>query len=201
MNTNPNINTDYIGIYKNSFPEGFCNHLIEQFSVCEEKTLILNRKVSENSPSHKKSDSYIFLESVLLPDYNGIKCNQIIHDALRAGYDDYSSVFSTLGSSGNLTCSAFKMQRSIPGEGYHVFHQEQCNLEPGRAITYMFYLNSLEDGEGGETEFLIQRKRIKPEANTLLLWPAGYTHPHRGNTVLGDTYKYILTGWLYYHKN
>ena len=54
------------------------------------------------------------------------------------------------------------------------------------------YLNVVE--EGGETEFLSQKKRYNPVAYTALLWPGSWTHQHRGNPPLsGD--KYILTGW------
>ena len=51
------------------------------------------------------------------------------------------------------------------------------------------------DGEA-ETEFLYQKRRIKPETGTLLIWPAGMTHVHRGNTVFTKD-KYILTGWYF----
>ena len=57
----------------------------------------------------------------------------------------------------------------------------------------MIYLNTIE--EGGETEFLYLKKREKPVEGKLLIFPAGFTHTHRGNPPLkGD--KYILTSWL-----
>jgi hypothetical protein len=57
----------------------------------------------------------------------------------------------------------------------------------------MIYLNDMPDGEA-ETEFFHQRRRIKPTAGTVVIWPAGFTHTHKGNTVLTQD-KYILTGW------
>ena len=57
----------------------------------------------------------------------------------------------------------------------------------------MIYLNDVPDGEG-ETEFLYQRRRIKPTKGTVVIFPAGYTHVHKGNTMF-TTDKYILTGW------
>ena len=45
----------------------------------------------------------------------------------------------------------------------------------------MLYLNTLTDEQNGETEFLHQEKRIQPKENTMLIWPAGFTHTHRGN--------------------
>jgi len=62
-------------------------------------------------------------------------------------------------------------------------------------MAFMVYLNDIK--EGGETEFLYQKCRFKPKRNTLLLWPSGFTHTHRGNPpISGD--KYIITGWIEY---
>jgi hypothetical protein len=57
----------------------------------------------------------------------------------------------------------------------------------------MAYLNDVE--EGGETEFLYQKKRVKPVKNRVVVWPAGFTHTHRGNPPLSNA-KYIITGWV-----
>jgi len=48
------------------------------------------------------------------------------------------------------------------------------------------------------TEFLYQQQRFRPTENQMILWPAAYTHAHRGNTVFGDQSKYVVTGWFYY---
>jgi hypothetical protein len=92
---------------------------------------------------------------------------------------------------------SFKLQKTSAGDGsgYHVWHSEYA---PGqyddRFAAWILYLNDVE--EGGETEFLYQSKRIQPRQGDLAVWPAYYTHAHRGNPPLrGD--KYILTGWLH----
>lgn len=61
----------------------------------------------------------------------------------------------------------------------------------------MVYLN--DDYEGGETEFLYQKKRINPKRGRLIIWPSGFTHTHRGGLVLKGT-KYIITGWFHLGK-
>ena len=58
----------------------------------------------------------------------------------------------------------------------------------------MVYLN--DDYEGGETEFLYYKNRIKGKKGSLLIWPAGMTHVHRGGLVLSGN-KYIITGWFH----
>ena len=92
-----------------------------------------------------------------------------------------------------------KMQRTPPGGGYHVWHGEQGGGDhAARVLVYMLYLNTLEPHEAGETEFLYQQQRFRPTENQIILWPASFTHTHRGNTVFGERSKYVVTGWFYY---
>ena len=62
-----------------------------------------------------------------------------------------------------------------------------------RFLAFLVYLNDVE--EGGETEFRFQKRRIKPTAGTVVLFPAAMTHVHKGNMVMGEDNKYIVTGW------
>ena len=64
-----------------------------------------------------------------------------------------------------------------------------CN----RHLVFMTYLNDVNNG--GETEFLNQRIKFKPQKGLTLVWPADWTHSHRGLVSLTET-KYITTGWL-----
>jgi hypothetical protein len=93
--------------------------------------------------------------------------------------------------------SCLKLQRTLPMGGYHVWHYENGDLPKHfpRELVWMVYLNDMPEGEG-ETEFLYQKKRIRPTQGTVVFWPAGMTHPHRGLTVYSQP-KYILTGWYF----
>ena len=84
-------------------------------------------------------------------------------------------------------------QKTLQGQGYHVWHFENSSYQNSRrSVVWTVYLNDVE--EGGETEFLYQSVRIKPKRGTVVIWPAHFTHIHRGNPPLsGD--KYIATGW------
>ena len=56
----------------------------------------------------------------------------------------------------------------------------------------MTYLNDVEDGG---TEFLNQKCEVKARKNLTLIWPADWTHTHRG--VISQTKeKTIITGWI-----
>ena len=204
---------EFVGFYHELFPAGYCQHLINEFNRLEESGVGSNRQRGEGAHKHVKDDYQI---GINLRSHNlelfkwtethddGIErqfekdaCD-LFFDGLQRCYDEYSSKYSILRDNGNIRASIMKMQRTGPGGGYHVWHGEQGpGPQANRCVVYMVYLNTLER-DGGETEFLYQRARIAPQENLMLLWPASYTHAHRGNPVLGEQSKYIVTGWFYY---
>ena len=191
---------DFIKLYHGVYPDGYCEHLIAEFERLTQSGAGTNRQNGEGAARHVKDDMQLGLNM-------GVHTAALFEDApvenmffkgLQACYDDYTAQFSVL-SQGRIHGTAMKMQRTDPGGGYHVWHGEQGNGNHAeRVLVYMLYLNSLGENDGGETEFLYQRRRISPEGNTMVLWPAAFTHAHRGNTVLGSQSKYIVTGWFYY---
>ena len=60
-------------------------------------------------------------------------------------------------------------------------------------LVYMLYLNTVTDGGG--TEFIHQKIITNAEKGKLVIWPADFTHLHRG-IVSPTEIKYIATGWL-----
>ncbi len=92
----------------------------------------------------------------------------------------------------------FNIQMYKPNEGYFSWHTERGSAIPPvstRHLVFMTYLNDVSDA--GETEFYYQKLKVKPEKGLTLLWPADWTHTHRGITSPTET-KYIVTGWLNY---
>ena len=191
---------DFIGIYKGVYPEGYCQHLIKEFERLMESGAGSNRQKAEGSPKHRKNDMQLGLNFGVhcASAFNGHSAEGMFFDGLQQCYEDYTEQFSVL-KDGKIHGTAMKMQRTSPGGGYHVWHGEQGNgAHAERVLVYMLYLNDLGEVDGGETEFLYQRTRIRPQENTMVVWPAAFTHAHRGNTVLGEQSKYIVTGWFYY---
>jgi hypothetical protein len=76
--------------------------------------------------------------------------------------------------------------------GYKKIHYECVDQRTvKRKLVYMVYLNDIEKGG---TIFPRQNTEIKAEKGSLIIWPADFTHPHKG--VVTDVEKYICTGWL-----
>ena len=88
-----------------------------------------------------------------------------------------------------------KIQKYQPGEGFYGWHCERTSSDPNysrRHLVFMTYLNDVLDQ--GETEFFYQQLKIQPRKGMTLIWPADWTHTHRGVTSPSQT-KYIATGW------
>ena len=94
-----------------------------------------------------------------------------------------------------MNCNEFIIKKYLKDDHYQKWHCERSNLKTSdRAFAWMIYLNTVNNG--GETDFYYYNKSIKPKEGLTLIWPADWTHLHRGNTVI-DT-KYIITGMFKY---
>ena len=188
---------NFIGMYQDVYPDGFCNHLINEFERLLESGVCNNRQTAENTTKTRKEDFHYFmnLKSNPMSPFNDTCVNQIFLTGLQNCFDNYVDEFDILKDY-NLRCTTLKMQKTEPGAGYHVWHAEQgSDSDASRCLVYSAYLNTIE--EAGETEFLYQRLRVAPKENTVIIWPAAFTHTHRGNVVHGNKSKYIITGWFY----
>jgi len=88
----------------------------------------------------------------------------------------------------------YGVQRTNPGEHYHWHIDGGSHDFSHRQLVAIWYLNDVA-GPGGETEFLFQDIKVKPELGKLILFPPFWTHEHRGVTLeLGV--KYIATTWV-----
>jgi hypothetical protein len=95
---------------------------------------------------------------------------------------------------GRFKDMGYAIQRTQPGEHYHWHIDGGSHDFSQRQLVALWYLNTVQ-GPGGETEFLFQNIKIKPEQGKLLLFPPFWTHEHRG-VVLQRGIKYIATTWV-----
>lgn len=84
-----------------------------------------------------------------------------------------------------------QIQKTDVGGFYRWHHDAVGN----RAFTYIVYLNEVEEGCGGTTDFS-NGKCVIPKTGKILIFPANITYLHRGK-LLEKGIKYILTGFLY----
>jgi len=191
MEMNVTINK-FVGVFENAFSKEYCENLIKDYDTAIKAGYGRTRQEVEPFSKIEKADTQLCnqLNNIQIPITNIAAFAEVFWGKC---YPIYEKEFAVLKDSGSHRSYSFKMQKTNLREGYHVWHYESCNREIScRLLTWMLYLNDVE--EGGETEFLYQSMRVKPKQGTLLIWPAAFTHTHRGNPPLSNE-KYIVTGW------
>jgi hypothetical protein len=181
--------TDFITIYENALTTEYCEKWIEYINYLRNEGLVLQEKDKLHLRDHEtinfSNDDYFDLNSA-------DKLSREFLPSIKECVDNYLEDYSLLGES-NFLLYDVKAKRIPIGGGFHQWHYENASFcTATRRFVVQAYLNTIE--EGGETEFLYQNRRIKAVQGTVVIWPAGFTHVHRGNPPIGQD-KYILTTW------
>tara|TARA_R100001086_G_C11690326_1_gene218363 strand:- start:1 stop:576 length:576 start_codon:yes stop_codon:yes gene_type:complete len=186
--------SDFIGVFENALTKEYCKTVIDHFNNIQ----TIHRLDNENVSPLEKDNQVYFLRKET--DKTIINSNDFILagfiEQLGKCFNEYKKKFSILtdGTKPYDLNNDIKIQKTLPGQGYHIWHCEAADLLSSRRLLLVFmYLNTCK--EGGETEFLYQHKRIKPKAGTIVIAPAAWTHTHRGNPPLSGE-KYMINGWL-----
>ncbi|MCA9546643.1 MAG: 2OG-Fe(II) oxygenase [Myxococcales bacterium] len=188
----------FVGIERGAYSAEFCQAAIAYYEMMAAAGFAFDRAVIDNASKVTKDDRAVFCTSTVREALS-IRApmdlfNEFNQQFWETHYPAYIAEYGILQDVSSQAAPAFKIQKTRVGGGYHVWHFEDGARQfAPRMLAWSVYLNDV--AEGGETEFLYQHKRYRPEAGTLLIWPAGFTHTHRGNPPLSND-KYIITGWV-----
>tara|TARA_B100001057_G_scaffold129948_1_gene129006 strand:- start:2430 stop:3176 length:747 start_codon:yes stop_codon:yes gene_type:complete len=139
-----------------------------------------------------RKDTQLFLETH--DKSMALALTKMVGDGFQLYTKEYAGM---VDSADPLSSWTYKVQKTPPGGGYHVWHCENASfLYRDRVCTWMIYLNDIPIENGGATDFLHQNRSFQPTKGTIIFWPAAYTHMHRGAFLTGDIDKYIATGWF-----
>jgi len=182
---------DCIEVYDDVFTPEECKNFIHNIDEMTEKSIMTNEKNIEG----KRTIDADHITTNLSVDYNLKAWNSIgmeFLDGIKKPLDHYLNEYSILLQEQYLFYD-IKVKKIPEGGGFHRWHHENGTvISCTRSIVVQLYLN--DEFDGGETEFLYVSKRIHAKAGRLIIFPAGYTHTHRGNPPMGNS-KYILTTW------
>ena len=168
-------------------PHEICDKLIEEFEnrsfgetkyagTCGGK---IQEKIKKSTDAITDIEDTAFYKNELIP----------IAQAYANHYGDSLTRFSWPWG----VVEPYNIQKYEPGEGFYGYHYESSGpSSSNRILVFMTYLN---DVENAGTEFLYQKIKTSSIKGLTLIWPAGFTHTHRGVVSQSET-KYIATGWL-----
>ena len=179
--------SDLIRRYRGAFSSDDCKKIIRYIDNFENKNILIHDENNLHKVDHKTiniSHNYDF------PAYSQL--TSIIMPKIKPCVDEYLQAFSILQGYKWLLYD-LKVKKIPVGGGFHSWHFENGSIPYSqRKFVVQLYLN--DNFEGGETEFLYQNRRELAKEGDVIIFPAGYTHTHRGNPPIGGA-KYIVTSW------
>ena len=107
----------------------------------------------------------------------------------------YTSKEMSNGFFDDVKDEGYFVQEFRPGEYYHWHTDDHSKGNIPRNFTMLLYLNTLEEDQGGCTEFWVGKK-VRPKQGKLLIFPSGWTYIHRGAPVKNGGVKYVCGTWM-----
>jgi len=167
-----------------------CDDIISYFNLAEKTKGHVNTPAGNLIvPSHKDSTDAVLKDVDLI--------NRYVNE-LRKITDQYIANYPMCDAySPWRIIEDMNIQHYAPGQGYKSWHTERTeanSIFSNRHLVFMTYLNDVDDGG---TEFYAQNTIIKAEKGKTVIWPADWTHTHRGQ-VSNTKEKFVITGWFSY---
>ena len=173
-------------------PLSLCDDLIDYFELNKANQRKGVTVGGLNTDIKDSIDIIIRPKKVILPE------NEIFKkyfEKLFECHSDYISQWPFINTiSQKYEIGSFNLQKYTPGQHFKKIHTERSGIGTlHRVFAFMTYLNDVQ--EGGSTYFSHYDLEIQPRKGLTLIWPAEWTHAHRGNTLRAGS-KYIITGWI-----
>jgi len=174
-----------------------CDDLINYFEKSPKKTPGV---MKQNNEVKVFKDNKISTDLRIDHDNNDIEIENY-YKQLNKVLEEYKKkyIYCDINQDGWTIIRSWNIQKYNPKEGFFKEHCERSGLSTAsRHLVFMTYLNDVTDK--GETYFLYQKLKVKPEKGLTLIWGVDWTFTHKGITSPTQT-KYITTGWYSYRKN
>ena len=189
------MSDNFVVRYRGAFSRKECADLVEYIDYLDNNNLLFY----DTERLHQVDNKTINVNNGFNLDVTAAsRISQQILPNMKVCIDEYVNMFSLLQQSefAVLDC---KLKKIPAGGGFHSWHYENGSyISAPRSFVIQVYLN--DEFEGGETEFLYQNLREEAITGDVIIFPAGFTHTHRGNPPIGGT-KYIATTWAVVQDN
>ena len=181
---------NFIGSW--SVEENICKGLIDYFN--KNNDIHHEGQTADGIDKAKKNSTDLTIYPKNIKEKETISINSYLESLLEC-YLDYQNSWPFLKDHFNkLDIGPFNIQKYDEGGHFTKIHSERTSLTHlHRLFAFMTYLN--DDFEGGGTFFSHYDLKITPITGKTLIWPAEWTHAHRGEIVTKGS-KFIITGWL-----
>jgi Rps23 Pro-64 3,4-dihydroxylase Tpa1-like proline 4-hydroxylase len=191
------MNMEFIYEIDNVLPKDVCEQMIERFKND------INKRPSKIGIDGGRIDESVRKSSTL-----GISGNEswkdideIVFKAISKSLKEYgeyikrytlTEIYNTLYS--DLNDEGYTINEMKVGEFYDWHIDDMVKNGKRRSLSCVLYLNTLEEDQGGCTEFWCGKK-VRPKQGKILIFPSSWTYIHRGAPVKNSGVKYTCITW------
>ena len=193
---------EFIYEIKNALPKEECEELIQRFLKDDKREpgTVGGGKVDHEV--RKSTNLWISPEDKVWGDTARKMFDIFVKNLDNYGHHLVDNNYITYGDGSRLFGRELRFEspfinESKEGEYYH-WHIDDFSKEAKkdrRLFSCLIYLNTLEEDQGGCTEFMCGKK-VRPEQGKMLIFPATWTYVHRGAEVKNGGVKYTCGTWV-----
>jgi|TARA_R110002012_G_scaffold6719_3_gene32030 hypothetical protein len=168
------MDRNFIAIKKEFTTKAKCKSLI--------KTLDKNLEIDKSNLDLNYSYKDIKIKSV----------QKFIVDKAVSFVKLYTSVYPELNmTSDRWAMTELRFKKFKPGKSFNKWHSEHCNKYPSRVLAFQLYLSDHNCG----TQFM-NGEYVESDIGKAVLFPAYFTHTHRGQACPQKKTRYLITGYF-----
>jgi hypothetical protein len=190
--------TEFIYECENFLPSKICEDLIQYFEENPDQHTP-GRTASGVDTKYKISTDMILSDS---SEYSQNVRNILMAFQVKAfnDYKEYCKIHAAHGKNilNEVLMEGFtaipQIQKTTPG-GFYRWHCDSIIYRCSRLLSCIIYLNDVEEGCGGTTDFICG-KSIQPKRGKILIFPSTWTYFHRGKQLTKGV-KYLLSFFIW----
>tara|TARA_B100000902_G_scaffold358312_1_gene373322 strand:+ start:94 stop:777 length:684 start_codon:yes stop_codon:yes gene_type:complete len=200
--------SDFIYTQNNELDDDFCDELIDKYEEDEDKfkSIIIEKELKDNKvlgvrvhePRIRNSTS------LYIPGNDSWKpYDDVFKKSIRKNLGNYASMLAD--TSKGIGLNPHYLYEDVGYEiikyekgGFYQWHNDyDVNHYHGiNSLCFIWHLNTLKSGSGGEIEFLDSTK-ISSQKGKLIIFPVNWNISSRHKKVLSSRSKYIVLTFLY----
>jgi len=176
---------NFIELYK--FDENICDSILNYYNSNKHLCVPgmfgdeeINHKSKESNDLPIKPENFIVIESYL------VELKKSLQKYIKTHISKHLKHWGPIG-----IVEGINIQYYPPNGGYKIYHTERGPKTANRELVFMTYLTNTKNGG---THFVNQNKTFECIKGDTLIWPADFTHIHKG--VISNEEKIIITGWF-----
>ena len=186
--------SDYVISFDNSLSKEICDEMMIKFD-CDKN--VVDGITQSRDRGYKISDSKKSREIMISDSKDWKFYDNKVYECLALNLKQYFNFIRDKLDYGfnNPKDSGYKMKKYDKNDGWFDWHVDfsiNQHETTSRALAVILYLNDVNDGGCTEFRFGLQ---IKPQKGKMIIFPATWMFPHRGQVPISNS-KYIITTFI-----